>query len=216
MQSVIHPAGGRLTGVWSHVVVIHLRKGPGFPLGEGLFEAVFVPELKIRSSATRARPGPGEIWLAVTKHDGVQLDSLLIDQAKFGQALRQVRASNFDLPVALGLQLADRALKIILYTEEGLASAQRPWRDATAVHREQRRPTTARKARIGRGTARTRSAETAGHSALHPATRLGPRTGRIDALNSSTNLAVSLSISAARNHLVRSCLEFVPKISVRV
>ena len=26
---------------------------------------------------------------------------------------RQVRASNFDLPVSLGLQLADRALKII-------------------------------------------------------------------------------------------------------
>ena len=42
------------------------------------------------------RPGPGEIWPAVTKHDGVQVDSILIDQAKFGQAVRQVRASNFD------------------------------------------------------------------------------------------------------------------------
>ena len=51
------------------------------------------------------RPGSGEIWLAVTKHDRVQVDSILIDQAKFGEALRQVRASNFDLPVALGLQL---------------------------------------------------------------------------------------------------------------
>src|SRR5438876_992855 len=51
---------------------------------------------------------------AVTKHDGVQVDSILIDQPKFGEALRQVRASNFDLPGALGLQLADRALKIIL------------------------------------------------------------------------------------------------------
>jgi hypothetical protein len=60
------------------------------------------------------RPGPGEIWLAATKHDGVQVDSILIDQAKFGEALRQVWASNFDLPVALGLQLADSALKIIL------------------------------------------------------------------------------------------------------
>src|SRR5262245_38064026 len=58
------------------------------------------------------RPGSGEIWLAVTKHDGMQVDSILIDQAKFGEALRQVRASNFDLPVALGLQLADRALKV--------------------------------------------------------------------------------------------------------
>jgi hypothetical protein len=49
----------------------------------------------------------------VTEHDGVQVDSILIDQAEFGEALRQVRASDFDLPVALGLQLADRALEII-------------------------------------------------------------------------------------------------------
>jgi hypothetical protein len=68
----------------------------------------------IMSHEAERRLGSGEIWLAVTKHDGVQVDSILIDQAKFGEALRQVRASNFDLPVALGLQLADRALKIIL------------------------------------------------------------------------------------------------------
>src|ERR1700740_2851643 len=67
----------------------------------------------MRHKAER-RPGSGEIWLAVTKHDWGQVDSILIDQANFGEALRQVRASNFDLPVALGLQLADRALKIIL------------------------------------------------------------------------------------------------------
>jgi hypothetical protein len=63
---------------------------------------------------TERRPGSGEVRFAVTKHDGVQVDSILIDQAKFGEAVRQVRASNFNLPVALGLQLADRALKIIL------------------------------------------------------------------------------------------------------
>jgi hypothetical protein len=68
----------------------------------------------IMSHKAERRPGPGEIWLAVTKHDGVQVDSILIDQAKLGQALRQVRPSNFDLPVALGLQLANRALQIIL------------------------------------------------------------------------------------------------------
>ena len=34
------------------------------------------------------RPGSGEIWLAVTKHDRVQVDSILIDQAKFGEAVR--------------------------------------------------------------------------------------------------------------------------------
>lgn len=68
----------------------------------------------IMSHKAERRPGSGEIWLAVTKHDGVQVDSILIDQAKFGEAMRQVRASNLDLPVALGLQLADRALKITL------------------------------------------------------------------------------------------------------
>jgi hypothetical protein len=40
----------------------------------------------------------------------VQVDAILIDQAKFGEAVRQVRASNLDFPVTLGLQLADRAL----------------------------------------------------------------------------------------------------------
>src|SRR5207344_614348 len=68
----------------------------------------------IISHEAERRPGSGEIWLAVTKHDGVQVDSILVDQAKFGEAMRQVRASNFDLPVAPGLQLADRALEIIL------------------------------------------------------------------------------------------------------
>ena len=75
---------------------------------------VYQPEhilanLIIRHKAERW-PGSGEIWLAVTKHDGVQIDSILIDQAKFGEALRQGRTGNFDLPVSLGLQLADRAL----------------------------------------------------------------------------------------------------------
>ena len=37
-----------------------------------------------------------------------------VDQAEFGGGLRQVRAGQFDLSVALGLQSADRALKITL------------------------------------------------------------------------------------------------------
>src|ERR687898_2605914 len=68
----------------------------------------------IISHKAERRPGSGEIWLTVTKHDGVQVDSILINEAKFSEALRQVWASNFDLPVALGLQLSDRALKISL------------------------------------------------------------------------------------------------------
>src|SRR5687767_13894715 len=66
------------------------------------------------SHKAQRRPRSAEIWLAATKHDRVQVDSILIDQAKLGEALRQVRAGNFDLPVALGLQRADRTLKIIL------------------------------------------------------------------------------------------------------
>ena len=63
------------------------------------------------SHQAERRPGSGEIWLAVTKHDGVKVDSILIDQAELSEAVRQVRAGNFDLPSALGLQRADRSLE---------------------------------------------------------------------------------------------------------
>src|SRR4029079_18139074 len=66
------------------------------------------------SHEAERRPGSSEIWFAVTKHDGVQVDSILIDQAKFGEAVRQARASNFDLSVAIGLEGADRTLKFSL------------------------------------------------------------------------------------------------------
>ena len=66
------------------------------------------------SHEAERRPGSGEVWRAVTKYDRVQVDPILIDQATFGEAVRQVRARNFDLSVAVGLQLADRALEIIL------------------------------------------------------------------------------------------------------
>ena len=65
------------------------------------------------SQKAERRPGSGEIWFAVTKHDGVQVDPILVDQAKFGEAVCQARTSNFDLSVALGLQRADRGLEII-------------------------------------------------------------------------------------------------------
>jgi hypothetical protein len=52
------------------------------------------------------RAGSGEIGRAVTQHNGVQVDSILIDQSKFGEAVRQLRARHSDLPVALRHQLA--------------------------------------------------------------------------------------------------------------
>jgi hypothetical protein len=38
----------------------------------------------VTSYKAERRPGSGEIWFAVTKDDGMQVDSILIDQAKFG------------------------------------------------------------------------------------------------------------------------------------
>ena len=49
------------------------------------------------------RPGAGEEWLAVTKHDGVEVESILIDQTKVGQTSRQVWSADFNLPGVLGL-----------------------------------------------------------------------------------------------------------------
>ena len=103
---------------------------PGFRTPSACFSGDFYPasrEIKQERRSTdhilanplmghkvERRPGSGEIWFAVTEHDGVQVDSILIDRAKFGEAVRQARASHFDLPVAFGLQLADRGPKIIL------------------------------------------------------------------------------------------------------
>jgi hypothetical protein len=38
----------------------------------------------VTSYKAERRPGSREIWLAVTKDDGMQVDSIFIDQAKFG------------------------------------------------------------------------------------------------------------------------------------
>ena len=44
------------------------------------------------------RPGAGEEWLAATKHDGMEVESILIDETKIGQASCQVWSGNFNLP----------------------------------------------------------------------------------------------------------------------
>src|SRR5688572_18350786 len=63
---------------------------------------------RIITDKAKRRPGSGEIRPAMTKHNGMQVDSILVDEAKFGEPLRQSRPSNFDLAVAFGLQRADR------------------------------------------------------------------------------------------------------------
>ena len=62
---------------------------------------------------TKRRPGSGKVWRAVTQHDGVQIDSILIDQVKLSKTFCQARTGDFNLTVILGLQRADLTLKII-------------------------------------------------------------------------------------------------------
>ncbi len=59
------------------------------------------------------RPGAGEEWLATTEHDGVEVESILIDKTKICQASRQVWPGNVDLPDELSLQPPYHRLDII-------------------------------------------------------------------------------------------------------
>ena len=43
----------------------------------------------IAGDKAERRPGAGEEWLAPTKHDGVEIEPVFIDQTEIGQALRQ-------------------------------------------------------------------------------------------------------------------------------
>ena len=54
----------------------------------------------ITSLATRRSGGRGasEEWLAATKHDGVEVEPILIDKTKFGQASRQFRSATLISP----------------------------------------------------------------------------------------------------------------------
>jgi hypothetical protein len=49
---------------------------------------------------------------AATKHDGVEVELILIDKTELGQASRQVRSANPDLAWELVLQPAYRRLDV--------------------------------------------------------------------------------------------------------
>ena len=68
----------------------------------------------IGGNKAERRPGAGEEWLAATKHDGVEVESILIDKTKVGQASRQVWSANCNLPNELSLQPAYHRLEAIL------------------------------------------------------------------------------------------------------
>ena len=57
--------------------------------------------------------GAGEEWLAATEHDGVEVEPILIDETKVGQASRQVWSGDGNLPGALGLQPPYHRLEVI-------------------------------------------------------------------------------------------------------
>ena len=59
------------------------------------------------------RPGAGEEWLAAPKHDGAEVESILIDKTGLGQALRQDWAANVNLAGQLSLQPAYHRLEVI-------------------------------------------------------------------------------------------------------
>ena len=59
------------------------------------------------------RPGAGEEWPATTKHDGAEVESILIDKTGFGQALRQGWSANVNLARQFGLQPAYQLLEVI-------------------------------------------------------------------------------------------------------
>ena len=59
------------------------------------------------------RPGAGEEWRAATKHDGAEVEPILIDKTGLGQALRQDWSANVNLASQLSLQLAYHRLEVV-------------------------------------------------------------------------------------------------------
>ena len=78
----------------------------GFPArsGWGIGQPDHVLDNQIVGHKAERRPGAGEEWLAATKHDGVEVESILIDKTNVGQASRQVWSGDFNLPNELSLQ----------------------------------------------------------------------------------------------------------------
>src|SRR5579859_4689888 len=74
----------------------------------------YIPANAFAGRKAEPRPGAGEERLAMTKHDGMDVESILIDQTKVGQAPCQAWSGYVDLPFQLSLQPADHPLEVIL------------------------------------------------------------------------------------------------------
>src|SRR5580698_6382529 len=71
-----------------------------------------IPANAVAGHKAEPRPGAGEERLAMTKHDGMDVESILINQTKVGQAPCQVWSGYVDLPFQLSLQPADHRLEV--------------------------------------------------------------------------------------------------------
>src|SRR5579872_3329442 len=69
---------------------------------------------EIAGHKAERRPGAGEEGRAATKHEGAEVQSVLVNQAKVGQALCQAWSGNRNLPGELRLQPANRWLNVTL------------------------------------------------------------------------------------------------------
>jgi len=58
--------------------------------GWGIRQSNCVIANGIGGNKAERRPWAGKEWLAATKHDGVEVESILINETKVGQASRQV------------------------------------------------------------------------------------------------------------------------------
>jgi hypothetical protein len=68
---------------------------------------------QIAGRQVERRPGAGEEWRAAPKHDGAEVESILIDKTGLSQALRQDWSANVKLAIQLSLQPAYRPLEVI-------------------------------------------------------------------------------------------------------
>src|SRR5262249_48060504 len=68
---------------------------------------------EIAGHKAERRPRAGEEWLAATKHDGTEVESILINKTKVGQASCQAWSGNVNLPNSLSLQLTYLRLDVI-------------------------------------------------------------------------------------------------------
>src|SRR5262245_65685550 len=75
------------------------------------------------------RPRAREEWLAVTKHDGAEVESILINKTKLGQASRQVWSANSNLACERILQPAYHHLYVIIDKHGDWADCPQPTRN---------------------------------------------------------------------------------------